>query len=309
MALPELTSTITFDGANPTTTIIERSTAGGTPPFMLLRMAVSTANQCWPTCTLTLKDVGLQNAVGFGGGVTNLAGRTVIDNSTIAGNTEGPTFRTTGRLTVKNQSYVTNNSSTGQGGVFSTEDEVTLTDTTFTSNMGGSGGVLHFGAASTVTATDSIFDFNSADAGGVFSGAGSLDVSDSTFTNNSATVGEGGAIGDVTGDIADHVNPSSTANSANASSGGAISSDAALIGHREHLPRTTWPPSMVERSLHRAPLRPIKNSTFSANGSNARGGGIALTVETRRSQTRPSHPTSQRGRRLLLGCKVVAPSR
>ena len=273
VALPTATSTITIDGANPSTTIIQRNPTPGTPAFKLLYMSSSTADQCWPNCTLTVKDITIQDASGTGGAIMNRAGKTVIDNSTLAGNVSGPAVRTTGRLTVKN-SFVTNNVSGGLGGVFRTENEATITGTTFSYNSGGTGGVLYMTAFSNVSVSNSTFDSNFAGTGGVFAGPGTLNVSGSTFQNNFTTSGSGGAIGGVSGNVtvsSSYFND----NSAGGNEGGAIASEAVLSVTTSTFQGNSSDIGGAISST--GPATSISNSTFSANSGSVKGGALFAT--------------------------------
>lgn len=270
VALPDFESTITLDGANSQDTIIQRDPTGGTPSFMLLHMNVSTDNQCWPSCTLTVRDLTLQNAVGLGGAITNVAGHTVIDNTTLAANTSGPAVRTTGPLTVKD-SVATNNSSTGDGGVFKSEGKATVTGSDFSSNSAGTGGVLFFGAGSTATVSGSDFNTNSATTGGVLAGNGTLRVAGSSFSTNSSLGGSGGAIGGVSGTV-QVTNSSFSYNSAGGTEGGAIDADGPLEVTGSTFEENTSDTGGAISA--RGTSTTIKNSTFAANGANVVGGGV-----------------------------------
>ncbi len=94
----------------------------------------------------------------------------------------------------------TGNVASGGGAIQEAFATMTLSDSTFTSNSGTSfGGALDNGS-SNATVTNCTFTTNSAPFSGAInnynesSEGGSLDVSGSTFTDNAATNGHGGAI-------------------------------------------------------------------------------------------------------------------
>ncbi len=111
-------------------------------------------------------------SVGFGGGLWNL-GTLTITNTTFTGNTAslgGAIFN-------------------GGGGL------LTLTGDAFSSNSADTGGAIYNTQAGNVTVTDDTFTGNSAEDGGaIYSDHGSVAVSNSTFSNNTASIGAGGAI-------------------------------------------------------------------------------------------------------------------
>lgn len=271
VALPEIESSITIQGANPQNTIIKRNTAGGTPAFMLFHMEVSTENQCWPNCTLTFKGVSLQSASGDGGAVTNRAGRIVFDNALLAANANGPAIYSTGTVSVQNGSLFTNNSSSGDGGVIKSDGDVAIADSKFELNNAGAGGVLYLGAAGTATVSETEFDQNTATTGGVFSGPGTWRISKNSFTGNDALGGSGGAIGGVSGDI--EVSGSYFyANEAIGMEGGAIESTGDLAATS-----TTFQENLSDIGgaiSSRGPTTSVTNSTFAGNSSSTKGGGL-----------------------------------
>ena len=271
VALPEIESTITIQGANPQNTIIQRNTAGGTPAFMLFHMDVGTENQCWPTCTLTLKGLSLLNSSGSGGAVTNLAGTVVFDNLVLAGSTNGPAIQSAGNVSMQN-ALVTNNVSTGEGGVLSSTGTVTVTGSEFEFNSAQNGGVIHLGPSGTATLTDSEFDQNTASAGGALYGPGDWRVTKSLFSSNQATA-SGGALGGASGDVevAESLFHANTAGQ----DGGAIQGSGNL-----DVRSTTFQENLANRGgglFSDVATTVSANNTFGGNSAGATGGGLFAT--------------------------------
>jgi len=123
---------------------------------------------------------------------TNTAGPLTLNNLTIANcNPSGITNE--GQLTVTDSTF-SGNSAVYGGGIFNYA-QLTVTNCTFSGNSatdGGEGGGI-FNSLGSVGITDSIFSNNSAEnGGGIFNGEGVLGVTTSTFSGNSASGSEGG---------------------------------------------------------------------------------------------------------------------
>ena len=167
---------LTINGKGST---LDRSSVGGSPDFRLLYVATG--------ADVTLNDLTISNgktsgtAFGTdaaGGGIFN-QGQLILNRSTVVGN------------------VATNKG----GGVFSGNNSLlTLNQSTIASNLAlnfGQGGGIYNGNNSLLTITSSTIANNSVDSngngGGIYNSAGTLTISDSTFSNNSAEVA-GGAV-------------------------------------------------------------------------------------------------------------------
>ena len=132
------------------------------------------------------------------GTVASMSGLSIIDGNGVFG---GGLFNE-GTLTITNTTFTGNSAAYG-GAVYTRElvghpldGLLTLTNDTFTSNSAtAQSGAIDNWAGGTVTVTDDTFTGNSAPNGGAIGNEwGSVAVSNSTFSNNLASTGAGGAI-------------------------------------------------------------------------------------------------------------------
>ena len=141
----------------------------------------------------------------FGGGVLNL-GTLAITNSTIAHNStggfaNGGGVANVGTVAVTN-SIIRNNSAGGLGGfglgagggVFNFAGTMTVTGSTISNNAAGLGGGVGNALGATMTVTSSTIADNSAQTFGGVGNSGTLAVTHSTITNNTAET-DGGGVG------------------------------------------------------------------------------------------------------------------
>lgn len=280
--LPHITSPIIIQGAGATSTIIERSSAAGTPDFRIFYAVHSNAY-------LTLNGVTVRNgkSSGHGGAVAIHEGGDFVANDCVFldnfvsqgyGGAIAPVV-TNATITVNNSKFI-NNSARGAGAIGG--DYQSITNSEFTNNIAvtDSGGAVGTGYYGQVNVTGSKFTGNSAAySGGAISGGAQsqISLSNSTFTGNSQTnqfaSGAGGAIsgGYVT------VVGSQLSNNASATSGGAISNGAA--------PNTFV--TVTNSTLYSNSARSggggiegnavtINNSTVSGNRAGEDGGGISV---------------------------------
>lgn len=171
-------------------------------------------------------------------------------------------------------SSFTNNSADSDGGAIysGTHDTITISGCVFTGNAAGNeSGAVHSGGASV---NGSIFIDNSADvSGGAIVNWGKTDISDSTFTDNSAAEEDGGAIYNK---LFGHISISNSSFSSNSAGdeGGAIRNTEgaeASVGFSSFLGNEAEDGGAIyswgELSVNR--------STFAGNSAIEEGGGIA----------------------------------
>lgn len=143
----------------------------------------------------------------YGGGINNL-GALVVNNSTITGNTAvlsggisngGRDSTLGGNVTSAtlslNNSTISNNTSTSSGGAIGNVGTAAINNSTVSGNSGGTNGGAVANESGTLTITNSLLTNNSAfssGAGGGISNFGSLTVINSTLSGNSG--GRGGGI-------------------------------------------------------------------------------------------------------------------
>ncbi|MBI2346090.1 MAG: DUF4215 domain-containing protein [Deltaproteobacteria bacterium] len=169
--LPVITSDVKLTGRAP---IIERSTAGGTPSFRLLKV------QGGP---LAIEDVILKggNPGDNSGGAINNGGTLAIEKCTISNNTSG-----------------------GQGGgaIDTNSGILTISNSTISHNTTSENGGGLRGNSSTLTITNSIISGNSAKRGGaIYSAASTMTLNGSTISQNTSTLYGGGILAEVSGTL------------------------------------------------------------------------------------------------------------
>lgn len=143
---------------------------------------------------LTINDSALsENTASHGAGIAN-SGMVTIDNSTFADNSAwgGGAILSLGWLTITNSTFSANRA--GDGGSIFSNDKATIANSTCTHNQASRAGCIWNGPSGTLTITDSILSNNSATSrgGGIYN-IGSTTITDSTLSNNSA-MNQGGAI-------------------------------------------------------------------------------------------------------------------
>ncbi len=121
----------------------------------------------------------------------SLSGLTLTDGRAASG--DGGAILNHGTVTVIS-AIVTGNSATFSGGAIDTDGTLTLTDSTFSGNTAEiTGGGAIRGRAGTVQISGSSFTANSGSVGGAIETSGFLSVTDSSFESNAST-GSGGAV-------------------------------------------------------------------------------------------------------------------
>lgn len=132
----------------------------------------------------------------FGGAIFNEGTLTVI-NSTFTGNRAGNSgggIYNQGTANVTNSAFSGNGGGKSGGAIKNFDGTVTITNSTFSGNSGGYGGAIHI-LNGNVSVTNSTLSGNyatSGSGGAIFNVNGTLDVRSSTFVNNNAS--SGGAI-------------------------------------------------------------------------------------------------------------------
>jgi predicted outer membrane repeat protein len=162
-------------------------------------------------------------------------------------------------------------------GVFSVEPGVNFTvqNLTVANGSGFFGGIINNGG--TLTVTNSTFSGNSAGAygGGIYNNGGTLTVTNSTFSGNSAPGGYGGGIANYAGTVT-ATNSTFSGNSAGASGGGIYNNGGSVT-----ITNSTFSGNSAPNAANGgggidnyAGTVTITNSTFSGNSAGAYGGGI-----------------------------------
>ena len=132
---------------------------------------------------------------GRGGGIYNF-GTLTITNSAFSGNSAtgvegGGIYNSDGAATITNSAFSGNSADFG-GGIANSYGTVTITDSAFSGNSALFGGGIRNEWSSTLIITNSAFSGNSADDGGGAYNAGTLDITNSTFSNNISDFNGGG---------------------------------------------------------------------------------------------------------------------
>lgn len=267
--LPVVTSNITFQGAGAATTIIERSTAMGTPEFRLLL-----SNAPLAVIDLTFRNGRVTSASGGAIAAFKLTvNRCAFENDTAsrAGAIAGGGFAFGEDLTIMNSTFM-NNEAHGIGGAISSP-RLSINNSTFSGNSAGTdaGAVECFaffcnflGCATTCAIAESTFVGNTARTHGgairVF-GRGAV-VERSVFLGNRATEGDGGAIAEFSSSqgFSFPVTNSFFSNNSAGGAGGAIN------GSDDSLDLAALVPTTVI----------VTGSTFSGNSAGVSGGALSL---------------------------------
>jgi hypothetical protein len=143
-------------------------------------------------CTYTLDTAGFNS---FGDTLT-LQGNGATINRSSGNNFRFFDLSSGGNLTVSNVTFNNGNPESDGGAIFTSDASLTITNSTFTNNVGGDGGAIAVeGGLGTVIITGSTFSANTASTdGGALHDDTTMTVINSTFTGNTAT--DGGAFSD-----------------------------------------------------------------------------------------------------------------
>jgi hypothetical protein len=192
-------------------------------------------------------------AISVGGGASaTVTSSTFTDNSNVDDSSyRGGAISNTsgGTLSVIGSTFTANTDPAGTGGAIATTTPTTITDSTFTDNSADKAGAID-GEASI---TDSTFTGNSAPTGGAVAiEGGDGTVAGSSFSDNTATDGSGGAVYD----------------------GGPLTvTDSTFIGNTATAPASGRPFLGNGGAIDGGPLT-VTDSTFSANAAAGDGGAI-----------------------------------
>lgn len=191
----DITDTITINGDGHTVT------AGGSE-------ASSTNFIINNSGDATINNTGFENGnvTGNGGAIKNASTMTIQNGSSFTSNAStenGGAIYNTGTLKIDDTTFTSNiadsnseSNSTGKGGaIYNNNGSVTISDSTFNSNEARvSGGAIYNQKGKVNISENSTFTLNSSDAGGAIINSDQMEIYDSTFTSNEATVTYGGAI-------------------------------------------------------------------------------------------------------------------
>lgn len=242
------------------------------------------------TLTITNSVIsGNNNSSYDGGGIYNFAGNVTITNSTFSGNTAahggGGIYSLTGIVTITDSTFSGNTAANG-GGIYSYDCTLNVTNSTFSGNNvpNGSGGGI-YSVYGPLSVTNSTFSGNGASwgggGGGIYSDAGPFDITDITnsiFSGNSATGSPGGGI--FNGSTMNISNSTFSVNSAG--TGGGIFTD----GGNSTIANSSFSDNSASTSgsngggIFNTGGLIITNSTLSGNSVPGSGGGIGNTGGT-----------------------------
>ncbi len=202
--------------------------------------------------TLTNSTVSANTSSSTGGGLYS-AGPVVLTNSTIFGNSAsdgGGLYSYNGIITLTNSTVSGNTATTGAGGGLYNGYMLRLTNSAVSNNSAAiSGGGLHNKVGSTATVINSTLSGNTSGTGGGLLNNGTVELINSTVSNNTATANGGGI---ASGGSVTVTNSTVSTNSATFGGGFYLSSSTAALN----------------------------NSTVSANSANNTGGGIYGVTST-----------------------------
>ena len=270
--LPDINEAVNLQGGGAASTMLERSSAGGTPTFLAITVNSGTG-------PVTINDLTFRNFGGpaslDGGLITVFAAPLVINNSVLENNVIASGSATAGiampfacqTITINNSTFQNNTNTLGGNGTV----------------LGGGPGFIGQGACGTITVSNSTFANNQVTNGGggaIAFGAGTLTISNSLFIGNTATQ-SGGAISSagVNGNQGAITISNSHFSGNNSFAGGAISTgqDITLVVQGSTFSNNT---ARDAGAITHQSIRPlgITNSTFSGNSSFAEGGAILINT-------------------------------
>jgi uncharacterized protein YkvS len=148
------------------------------------------------TVTLTNSNISDNSAVNSGGGISNETGRININNSTISGNTVnsfgGGIYHNQGTVTISNSAIADNSAQNQGGGVWNSSGTITINNSNISSNTANNngGGLLNNNGTVTISNSAIADNFAGTDGGGI-NNNGSLTLTESTISGNTADQGGG----------------------------------------------------------------------------------------------------------------------
>jgi len=194
--LPSITSTLSIQGPDAETTVIER--AGNAPAFRLVHVAAAGA--------LTLEGLTLRfGATGVGGGLFNDGGTVTLRHSILSNNSAGAgaggLFNDQGTVTISHSIVSGNNAGffgVG-GGIYNGGGTLALVNSSLSSNWAETCGGLSGGSGTSITNSTIAGNRATGDGfGGGICGGGSMIITNSTIASNHARYGGGGFSGNAT---------------------------------------------------------------------------------------------------------------
>jgi parallel beta helix pectate lyase-like protein/S-layer family protein/polymorphic membrane protein len=225
-----------------------------------------------------------ENSAAYGGGIFNEGGTVMMIDSTLSYNNVymygGGVYSQGGTVTVSN-STLSNNASVVGGGVYNAGGTMMVSNSIFSYNSGdplmssAAGGIYNIG---TLTISDSTFSNNSAQdsGGGIFHSGGTLTITNSIFSGNSASGYHSAGGGIINDDTLIITNSTFSGNSAEV--GGAIYNNGTL-GMLTVTDSTFSGNSALDGGgIFNYDTLTVTNSTFSGNGTSSygsSGGGIS----------------------------------
>jgi hypothetical protein len=232
----------------------------------------------WGLGTLNLGDCTVSgNTAGQGGGLYNGLGQALVTNSTLTGNSgylNGGGIDNFGTLTLTNSVVSGNSAIGGGGGGLSNSGTAILIDSTVSTNhtMFLYGGGID-NLAGTLTLTNSVVSGNSANGGGGIANFGGLALNHSSLSGNSATNARGGGLLNKPGSNANLYGYSFvTGNSAGyAGYGGGIFNYGTLTLTNDTVSGNY---GMRGAGMFNESSATLTNTTLSGNTARAVGGGI-----------------------------------
>jgi len=234
--------------------------------------------------TLTTSTIS-GNTAGHGGGIEN-SGTLTLTASTVSGNTarigggiKNSATPSGNSATTINNSTISDNSASLRGGGIHSNGEVDITNSAITGNSApDDGGGIHNSGTLNLTASTVGDNISGRHGGGIYNGAGTVALTTSTVSGNSAsnTRGSGGGIHNEMGTVA---LTTTTVSSNTAGTGGGISNDGVLTITNSTISGNTA--AGGGGGIRASGKLTVTNSTISSNTA-AGGGGIftngALTI-------------------------------
>ncbi len=237
------------------------------------------------TGTVTLDSIFVQNGSATeGGGISN-SGVLTISNSTVSNNTStnnGAGINNQGTLTISNSTLSGNSTTTTYfgGGAIYNMGPLTISNTTISGNTSASRGAgiyndydYVYSTGGSVTMTDSSISNNTATdwGGGLYTRGGTTDLTSTPFTNNTSSTNGGGIYGGYGATLI--VNDGTFSGNSATNNGGAIYTE---NGHILTINDTSFSgnSSTYGGAILAFGTTTVTNSTLNNNSATTSGGGI-----------------------------------
>ena len=134
-----------------------------------------------------IKNIKFINGINKNGGAINTTGKLTLENVTFESNNAtsyGGAVYSEGDLVVSASKFINNTGATGGGAIYDVKGTVTITDSEFTGQYSGGGGAVYSKIMTTID--NSVFTDNRARAGGSLYISGNGTVTDTNFTASSS---------------------------------------------------------------------------------------------------------------------------